>query len=111
MDPIMVNPCSYASLETVLDNIIINCIREWVVVGCDGLPFILCFRIIENYHICQCCKESFKKKDVFIKHVNGHPVDDISACKKYGNILLIPGMGHVEINITKGILNYCGKLC
>ena len=56
-------------------------------------------------------KSYLKKKDVFIKHVNGHPIDDISACKKYGNILLIAGMGHLEINITKGILNYCGKLC
>ena len=110
MNPIMVNPCSYASLETVLDNIIINSNREWVEVGCDGLPFILCSRIIENYHVCPCCKELFKKKGDFIKHVNVHPVDDISACKKYGNILLIPGMGHMEINITKGIFKLLWKV-
>ena len=41
LDPVMVNPCSYHSLETVLDNIVRNCNREWVVIGCDGLPYVL----------------------------------------------------------------------
>ncbi|XP_045199012.2 uncharacterized protein LOC123553344 [Mercenaria mercenaria] len=38
LDPVLVNPCSFISLEVVLDNIIDNANKKWVLVGCDGLP-------------------------------------------------------------------------
>ena len=41
--------------------------------------------------------------DVFINHVNVHSFEDINSCRKFGNILLIPGMGLMEIIITKAI--------
>lgn len=110
LDPVMVNPCSYHSLETVLDNIVRNCNREWVVIGCDGLPYVLCSKIIENYHVCPTCNELFKKREVFINHVKVHPTDDINKCKKYGNILLLPGLGHMEINLTKALFKLLWKV-
>ena len=39
----------------------------------------------------------------FFNHVNVHSYDDINACRKFGNILLIPGMGFMEIITTKAI--------
>ena len=97
----MVNPCSSASLEIVLDSILEKCNREWVVIGCDGLPFLLCSKMIDNYLTCQTCEELSKKKDAFVNHTITHPTDNVNFCKKYGNILLIPGLGHIEINLTK----------
>ena len=90
MDPIMVNPCSYASLVTVLDNIITKCYREWIVIGCDGLPYILCSRIIDNYYVCPTCHELFKKKESFFNQVIVHPVDETDECIKYDKVLLLP---------------------
>jgi len=29
--------------------------------------------------------------------------DDTGNCKKYNNVLLIPGMSHIDINITKAL--------
>ena len=45
-----------------------------------------------------------------MNHVKVHPVDDINKCRKYGNILLFPGLGHVEINVTKAILNLLWRI-
>ena len=103
LDPIMVNPCSYLSLESVLDDILAKCNMEWVVIVCDVLSFVLCSKMIDNCNICPTCQELFKKNEAFLNHVKVHPVDDISKYRKYGNILLLPGLGHVEINATKAI--------
>ena len=110
MDPVMVNPCSYNSLETVMDDIVAKCDREWVLIGCDGLPYVLCSKIVDNYHLCPTCSELFKKKDLFLKHLNVHPVDDVNKCRKYGNILLLPGLGHMEINLTKAMFKLLWKV-
>ena len=62
LDPVMVNPCSFVSLATVLDSFIQNKTTEWIAVVCDGLPFYLCSKMIDNYFICATCKLEFKKK-------------------------------------------------
>ena len=55
----------------------------------------------DNYFTCLTCKELFKKKDAFLNHTITNPTDNVNFCKKYGNIFLIPGLGHMEINLTK----------
>ena len=47
--------------------------EKWTIIGCDGLPYLLASRLIEN--------------NDHLKH-----------------ILLEPGLGHYEINITKTCL-------
>jgi len=109
LQPILVNPCSYKSLETVLDTIVAKTEKQWVAIGCDGLPFSLCSKMIENYFICPHCNESFTKKVQFINHINQENLDiEIENCKKYKNILLIPGMGHIDINNTKALFKLRG---
>ncbi|KAK3103442.1 hypothetical protein FSP39_019273 [Pinctada imbricata] len=74
-DPIMVNPCSFRSVESVLHSISSTCCsgdRSWTVVGCDGLPYALASRKIQ----------------------------DIPSLK---NIILTPGLGHQEINMTRAL--------
>ena len=73
-EPDFVNPCSYQAVEQVLHHIQSNTCgrREWTIVGCDGLPFVLGSRIISKTNHLQ-------------------------------NILLLPGLGHYEINMVKCI--------
>ncbi|XP_062620908.1 uncharacterized protein LOC134282522 [Saccostrea cucullata] len=76
-NPISVNPCSFQSVQVVLENL--KCTtgipdhRQWSIVGCDGLPFLLSHRIIKD---------------------NPHLQD----------LLLQPGLGHVEINMSKAVI-------
>lgn len=75
-NPISVNPCSFKSVTVVLENL--KCTagipdnRQWSIVGCDWLPFLLFHRIIQDNPDLQ-------------------------------DLLLQPGLGHVEINMCKGI--------
>ncbi|XP_045198503.2 uncharacterized protein LOC123552823 [Mercenaria mercenaria] len=36
---------------------------------------------------------------------------DIKECQKYKNILLIPGFGHIDINVTKALFKLMWKVC
>ena len=51
-EPVMVNPCSYDSvkhvLQSLLNSIVTNTDRKWTIIGCDGLPYILASRLIDN---------------------------------------------------------------
>ena len=75
-EPVLTNPCSYASVKEVLDSllhtIVNNTDRKWTILGCDGLPYILASRLID--------------KDESLQH-----------------ILLEPGLGHYEINMVKAL--------
>ena len=52
-----------------------------------------------------------RKKSKFEKHVLQHPVDNVNSCQKYGRILLLPGIGHVEINLTKAVFKLMWDIC
>ena len=106
LDPLDQNPCSYESVSKVMSHIQTESDRQWNVIGCDGLPYLLCARLIENYHTCPKCSLTFKKKYEFENHIDvNHPnaAINVYASRTYGNILLIPGLGHYEINYTKAI--------
>ena len=112
LDPVMVNPCSFVSLATVLDSFIQNKTTEWIAVVCDGLPFHLCSKMMDNYFVCATCKLEFKKKKDFQDHQSVHPAEtNIYECLKYGQILLLPGIGHMEINITKAMFKLLWEIC
>ena len=48
----MVNPCSYDSvkhvLESLLNSIVTNRDRKWTIIGCDGFPYTLSTRLIDD---------------------------------------------------------------
>ena len=48
LNPLDLNPCSYDSVSKVSTHIQTESNREWNIVGCDGLPYLLCARIIER---------------------------------------------------------------
>jgi hypothetical protein len=43
LDPIFKNPCSFSAVSEVFDEILDKHLgdREWLALGCDGLPYIL----------------------------------------------------------------------
>ena len=75
-EPILLNPNSYENLVQILDslkeNLAIGREREWTVVGCDGPPYCLASRVIDNDK------------------------------NKYDWVTMQPGLGHLNMNQLKG---------
>ena len=114
-DPHMLNPCSYSAVESLLDNIMEeNKEKEWFILGCDGSPYLLAARMIENYALCPVCEETLKSEVLFQQHINAthnDPTISFNTNRKFKNILLIPRLGHFEINFTKAIFKLMWKVC
>ncbi|XP_062613499.1 uncharacterized protein LOC134275243 [Saccostrea cucullata] len=75
-NPVAKNPCSYEAVKEVLAAIKAETTgetRKWTIVGCDGLPYLIGNKVIEQEQDLQ-------------------------------DILLVPGLGHFEINMTKAII-------
>ncbi|XP_062603684.1 uncharacterized protein LOC134265484 [Saccostrea cucullata] len=109
-EPCFENPCSYEAVEKVLQHILeeadVGARREWTVIGCDGLPFTLASRIIENTFVCPHCTMEFMDEADFDEHRSNYKHannDSKQKCRKYNNIVMIPGLGHYEINMTKAL--------
>ena len=111
--PVNVNPCSYQAVATVLRNIghrsgrikKYEGIREWVTVVCDGIPYNLCNRIIQSMHVCNKCDISLNGMKECQQHqVEVHPDEAVTFQKEFDWVLLQPGMGHIEMNMVKGLV-------
>ncbi|CAC5411461.1 unnamed protein product [Mytilus coruscus] len=105
----MKNPCSYTSVKHVLTRIIeTTCAsRQWSIAGCDGSPYILGSRLMDKSFNCKHCNTDYTNKYAFQKHVKeSHDECDINESRTFGKLLLVPGLGHIEINMAKG----CFKL-
>ena len=65
--------------------------------GCDGLPYVLVLgsRLKDTFFNCLDCDREFVCHDEFQEHKKDHqhcqqiPLEE---CRKYNNIVLIPGM-------------------
>lgn len=64
--------------------------RQWAVIGCDGLPYVLASRIIEEIFFYQVGRRQFDGITEFSTHIShtGH-VDDPEDGRKYKNILML----------------------
>ena len=50
-DPVMRNPCSYRAVSDVFQNLkgrLLSDNRRWCILGCDGLPYVLGSRLIDD---------------------------------------------------------------
>lgn len=97
-EPIFENPCSYDAVEKVLDHFLeevgVGTSRQWAAIGCDGLPYVLASRIIEEIFVCPVCWKQFDGITEFSTHISdtGHvdvDVDDPEDGRKYKNILKV----------------------
>ncbi|XP_069122376.1 uncharacterized protein [Argopecten irradians] len=118
-DPCFENPCSYESVQKVFDHISDLCdldsgAHSWTFVGCDGLPYTLGSRILENVFRCPDCPREFEDECDFSAHrddfEHGGNVS-LHHCRKYKNIILLPGLGHYEINMVKAVFKLLWPVC
>ena len=82
-EPVIVNPNSYESLKKVLGNLkeqIINGNRKWTFLGCDGPPFCLASRLIEN------------------------------DPEEYAWVSMVSGLGHLHMNQLKAFFKVADKI-
>ena len=109
MLPLMVNPCSYESVEFVFSSLTTayGSSKKCIAAGCDGSPYtgILGNILIDTMFVCPSCKTDWKGVPNFKTHMKEHDVmidkELLDTCRKYKNIFLIPGSGHIEINMVK----------
>ncbi|CAH1778669.1 unnamed protein product [Owenia fusiformis] len=120
MDPTMVNPNSYASLEAVMRDIgkeagierYGGSIRHWLSVCCDGLPFSLLINMIFDHITCQSCNKTIIGEDEFKIHLETeHPIDEPKYYREFDWVLLIPGDGHYEMNLVKSYVELMWEVC
>lgn len=109
-----VNPNSRESVKEVLKNVLKQCdvgrSRKWVRIGCDGVPYSIADSLIDSLVICPVCNEELDLQiHSFETHVfeNNCGVDITGFKKAFGNVLLTPGAGHIEINLLRSCFAFC----
>lgn len=108
------NPNSRESVKAVIKNILKQCNvgehRKWIRIGCDGVPYSIADSLIDSLVVCCICKEEIDlRKQSFELHIiQSHSgIENVSYKKIFGNILLTPGAGHIEINLLRSCFSLC----
>ena len=116
-DPIYRNPNSFDSMIEIFREIQKkNELRKWFAIVMDGVPYVLGLKVIAWSMICVECgecvfKESGKSKHIKTKHEKEAKFPTFKL--EFGNILLIPGGGHIFMNVSSFqscvVVVYCAQ--
>ena len=122
-EPFMVNPNSLDNVKTVLDHVSVrNKIsdnednkRKWTFMISDGVPYIYASILQDTYVPCSICNEEVSShqlpKDEFEilkkEHSASHENEKCFFNGLFANIVLLPGPGHVELNMRRLLLKLC----
>lgn len=72
-------------------------------------------RLIENLFVCKHCNTEVNGHDCFVEHLQIHTPEPtreyINSCWKYKHLLLQPGLGHIEINMSKACFKLLWEIC
>ena len=111
LDPVLVNPNSYDSVILVLRKIGQDAgvtrygggQRRWLIVCCDGLPYGLVLKLIQDYLVCMLCQKGFLTLGDFKLHTKSvHPdVEDVPFMREFDWVLPVIGDGHYEMTLVK----------
>ena len=113
MDLVFVNPNSFESLKLVLRHIgktagvrrYGGTEREWVIVCCDGLPYTMIFRLIQEYLTCAACDKGFLGSELFEQHKKQHSEqEEVHYIREFDWVLVHTGDGHYEMNMMKSFI-------
>ena len=103
-DPILRNPNSFESMIEIFREIQKkNPLRKWVAIVMDGVPYVLGLKVIAWNKICQECGETVFKDIGMNKHIKAKHEKALKAPTfklEFGNLLLIPGGGHIFMNVS-----------
>ena len=100
-------PNSHASCRTILEHLHVisgvGCDRKWVSVGCDGQPYDLIRKLLDNALLCDVCSSDLSPEEVDAHTREKHAGEPCHPKKLYDWVLLRPGLGHIEMNAVKVI--------
>ena len=100
-------PNSYANCRSILDHLRsitgVGSERQWLSVGCDGQPFDIIRKLIDNTLVCDLCEASLSPEEVDAHSREKHQGKRCEPKKVYDWVLLRPGLGHVEMNSVKAL--------
>ena len=111
------NPNSIESIKTLLRNLKeqsgVGKQRKWVRMGFDGVPYGIASSIIDNTVVCSVCKQELNiSKRPFSEHAEAeHPGQEVECTKLFDDVLLVPGTGHMEINLLRAVFALCKDIC
>ena len=109
---ISVNPNSYKTIREVLFNLLQQVKsdeRTRVRIGFDGVPYRIAKELIDKVHFCNGCEEIIDIKEESLEShlLQFHDGDSNVSLKSYfGDILLVPGPGHMEKNFLLTIFKF-----
>lgn len=111
---IAVNSNSHDTVKQVLLNLQSQCeigkTREWVRVGCDGVPYSIADKLINNLVLCKVCNSHIDtcKETIESHFIDVHPENtNVEFAKVFDSILLVPGAGHIELNFLRALFKFC----
>jgi hypothetical protein len=106
-----VNPNGIESVKEVLVNIMTQCdignSRQWVGVDCDGVPYAIADKLINQCLVCEIHNEQMGCNAIETHFEEQHPGYAIQYDKLFHSILLVPGTGHTEINLMRALFQIC----
>ena len=108
-EPLMENPDSYEAVKHVLNHVrklaSVGYDRKWTSLHSDGVPYVYASNLQDNLYLCNICSEEVRKEDRE-EHSKGHS-SAATYDRVFGDIVLRPGPGHIEMNMAKKLLKVC----
>lgn len=108
--PIFVNPCSVASVAHVFREVGKRAgietygtgKRQWLVIVCDGLPYVIGHRLLGRFFKCGECQVHLNGKKECAHHTEeAHKNAAPDYRLEFEWVLLQPGPGHIEMNMLR----------
>ena len=114
-EPVMVNPASEEAVRTVIQHVQEHTMtdgRVWGFLHSDGGPYVIASNLQDNAMICKHCQEKFDRRDfteeewleLEAEHKTQHAVTESPFAYEFSDVLLLPGPGHIEMNVGKKLL-------
>ena len=112
----MVDPASEAALKEVTEGVRRLCLtggRKWTIIHSDGVPYVQLSEMQDDIFKCTHCeveldKRNFENSVNFEaskeEHLRQHELTT-SFVPKFDDIIILPGPGHIELNMGRKLLN------
>lgn len=115
-DPVFVNPNSPGSLKEVLCRVGMAAkvkrynpddpkAQQWLNVTMDGLPYLVCRKVIEDVLLCTECGEEVLKESLTEHCIKVHQGQKCSTVKEFDWVVLPIGKLHLEMNMARHFID------
>ena len=80
--------------------------RRWTIKHSDGVPYVYASKLQDNHFVCNICGEEINKGDMRFEMWNSFLDEHKNKCSGsfellFGNIIFVPGPGHIELNLAR----------